>query len=78
MDHSVLHQRVRERGAHPVVYWIVRAILQVCRDLGIDFIAEGIETYDELRWFCDEGVRLFQGFFFGRPGFEVLPAPHLP
>ena len=57
---------------------IVRAVLQVCRDLGIDFIAEGVETADEFRWFCDEGVHLFQGYFFGRPGFEKLPDPVFP
>jgi 1-acyl-sn-glycerol-3-phosphate acyltransferase len=28
MDHARLHQRARERGAHPLVYWIVRGVLQ--------------------------------------------------
>src|SRR5205807_4543487 len=28
MDHEVLHRRARERGVNPVVYWIVRAVLQ--------------------------------------------------
>ena len=56
----------------------VRGILQVCRDLGIELIAEGIETADEFHWFYDEGVYLFQGYFFGRPGFELLPSVHLP
>jgi glycerol-3-phosphate dehydrogenase (NAD(P)+) len=28
MDHEVLHRRARERGANPIVYWVVRAILQ--------------------------------------------------
>ncbi len=57
---------------------IVRGILQVCRDLGIELIAEGIETADEFHWFCDEGVHLFQGYLFGRPGFELLPVVHVP
>ncbi len=57
---------------------IVRGILQVCRDLGIDFIAEGVETRDEFHWFCDEGVHLFQGYLFARPGFESLPEPTFP
>lgn len=57
---------------------IVRGVLQVCRDLGIDFIAEGVETYDEFHWFCDEGVHLFQGYLFARPGFESLPEPVFP
>ena len=57
---------------------IVRGILQVCRDLGIELIAEGIETAEEFRWFCDQGVYLFQGYLFGRPGFELLPTVHVP
>jgi glycerol-3-phosphate dehydrogenase (NAD(P)+) len=28
MDHEVLHRRAREQGAHPIVYWLVRAVLQ--------------------------------------------------
>jgi glycerol-3-phosphate dehydrogenase (NAD(P)+) len=28
MDHEVLHRRAREKGANPIVYWIVRAFFQ--------------------------------------------------
>jgi glycerol-3-phosphate dehydrogenase (NAD(P)+) len=28
MDYGSLHRRARERGAHPVVYWVIRSILQ--------------------------------------------------
>ena len=28
MDYGALHRRARERGANPIVYWIVRSILQ--------------------------------------------------
>ena len=57
---------------------IVRAILQVCRDLGIEFIAEGIESQDEFGWLCDEGVQFFQGYLFAHPVFEKLPAATFP
>ena len=57
---------------------IVRAILQVCRDLGIELIAEGIESDDEYRWLLDEGVTLFQGYLFARPAFEALPPARFP
>ena len=56
----------------------VRAIVQVCRDLGIQLVAEGVETADEYRWLCDEGVQFFQGYLFGRPGFELLPSVQVP
>jgi EAL domain-containing protein (putative c-di-GMP-specific phosphodiesterase class I) len=57
---------------------IVRAIIGVCRDLGIELIAEGIETIEEYAWFADHGVRLFQGYLFSKPGFECLPVPVYP
>lgn len=57
---------------------IVRAILGVCTDLGIDVLAEGVETIDEYRWFRDEGVALFQGYLFARPGLESAPAVCYP
>ncbi len=28
MDHEVLHQRARQQGANPIIYWLVRAVLQ--------------------------------------------------
>lgn len=57
---------------------IVRAILQVCRDLGIELVAEGIETEGEYLWLLNEGVTLFQGYLFAHPAFETLPAAHFP
>ncbi|MET0291133.1 MAG: EAL domain-containing protein [Steroidobacteraceae bacterium] len=54
---------------------VVRAVIQACDDLGIEVIAEGVETQDEFDWFRRTGLRLFQGFLFGRPGFEALAAP---
>ena len=57
---------------------IVRAIHQVCNDLGIDVIAEGVETVEEYYWFEDEGVTLFQGYLFARPAFEALPPLSFP
>jgi EAL domain-containing protein (putative c-di-GMP-specific phosphodiesterase class I) len=56
---------------------IVRAIIQVCDDLGIDVIAEGVETEAEYRWFKRVGVHLFQGFYIARPAFEALPVSPL-
>ena len=57
---------------------IVRAVVQVCGDLGIDVIAEGVESLAEYAWFAEHGVRLFQGYLFAKPGFESLPRAHFP
>ena len=57
---------------------IVRAIVQVSVDLGIDVVAEGVETEGELAWLADQGIDLFQGFLCARPGFECLPHVTFP
>lgn len=57
---------------------IVRAIVQACYDLGIDVIAEGVETPEEYTWLANERVRLFQGYLFARPAFESFPPVHYP
>ena len=57
---------------------IVRAISQVCFDLGIEVIAEGVETLEEFEWFAEHGVELYQGYLFAKPGFECLPPVKFP
>ena len=48
------------------------------RRLGIDVIAEGVETVEEYKWLREHGIRYFQGFLFARPGFQCLPEPIFP
>ena len=57
---------------------IVRGILRTCQDLGIDVVAEGVESNAECKWFFDEGIELIQGYFLAKPGFEALPIPQMP
>jgi len=57
---------------------IVRAVNQLCIDLGIDVVAEGVETQPEYAWLARQGIRLFQGYLFSKPAFESLPAVHYP
>ncbi len=51
---------------------IVKQVLQICQELAIVPIAEGIESYEELRTLEDLGVELFQGYYFARPAFQAL------
>lgn len=51
---------------------IVRGIARTCLDLGIDIIAEGVETEDEYFWFLDEGISLFQGYLIARPSLGLV------
>ena len=65
-----LVERIDERRASRT---IVRLIVQACRDLGIQLIAEGIEREAEMQVLCDLDIHLMQGFYFARPEFERLP-----
>lgn len=69
---------VRGIQSHGPRQAIVRAIAQVCNDLGIDFVVEGVETIDELAWFADLGVNLYQGYLFAKPMFEAMPPFSIP
>jgi EAL domain-containing protein (putative c-di-GMP-specific phosphodiesterase class I) len=51
---------------------IVRGIARTCGDLGIDIIAEGIETEEEYFWLLDEGITLFQGPLLALPSLGTL------
>lgn len=49
---------------------IVRGLMHTCRDMGIEVIGEGIETPGERDFLSDQGIRLMQGYLFGRPAFR--------
>lgn len=65
-----LTKKVHERKASEA---IVRSIAQVCRELNLQVIAEGVEEEGELDTLREMGIRYFQGFYFARPEFERLP-----
>jgi diguanylate cyclase (GGDEF)-like protein len=44
-----------------------QAIVELGRALGLDMIAEGIETRDQAEWFRTLGCRLGQGYLYARP-----------
>jgi len=48
----------------------VSALFSSLRKNGIEVIAEGVETKEELNQLLDIGVRLFQGFLFAKPAPE--------
>lgn len=53
---------------------IVRSMVVLCEDLGIQVIAEGIESPQERDFLFDCGIHLMQGYLFARPTFKALAA----
>ncbi|MEE9383530.1 MAG: EAL domain-containing protein [Nannocystaceae bacterium] len=63
---------------------IVGRVVDLCGDLGLTLIAEGVEVREELDTLVELGCNLFQGYDFARPQphlvseqnvFEAVPAP---
>ena len=52
---------------------IAGGIELVCERLGIDIIAEGVETAAESEYLRSIGIRHQQGYYFAKPGWESLP-----
>ena len=58
---------VREVGADRVRAGLVGTMVKVARAAGVEVIAEGVEQIETARLLSDLGIRLMQGYLFGRP-----------
>lgn len=54
---------------------VVAGVVSIAGDLGVEVLAEGVETAGELQVLRSFGVNLFQGYYFARPEVEALPRP---
>ena len=72
---------VRNIGLKPSDGMIVQTIIGMATNLGLEVIAEGVETPDQQAFLAHHGCTLYQGYLFGKPGllpgFEALLHPHL-
>jgi EAL domain-containing protein (putative c-di-GMP-specific phosphodiesterase class I) len=58
---------VHDAGSHESLGAIVRASLEMARQLGMKTVAEGVENIGDWHFLRDAGCDLAQGYFIGRP-----------
>jgi len=51
---------------------VVRGLVVMAKDLGVELLAEGVETHEEFDVLSDMGIRLFQGYLFAKPTRSAL------
>ncbi len=59
---------VRGVDADPVRRRLIDSMVSLCRDMDIEVVAEGVETFAELQVLIELKVDLLQGFLLARPG----------
>ena len=51
----------------PINQAICQSMIALGQGLGVEVLAEGVETIEEYHWLRQHGCRYFQGYYFGRP-----------
>lgn len=54
-------------GENPKSHAVLRASLSLARELGLELVAEGVETQAQRAWLLRLGYRFAQGYLFGTP-----------
>jgi diguanylate cyclase (GGDEF)-like protein/PAS domain S-box-containing protein len=67
IDQTFIH----DLGRDPSDDAIVEASISMARKLGLDTVAEGVETAEQLDFLRERGCRLVQGYYLGRPAPEA-------
>ncbi len=70
------HALVRDIDQSPTRLQLVADLVRTVRAIGVEPIAEGVETREEAEALAGLGFRFGQGFYFGHPG--PLKKPDLP
>jgi EAL domain-containing protein (putative c-di-GMP-specific phosphodiesterase class I) len=69
---------IRDVNENIVKQTLVRSIQKIGEELGIQLIAEGIETEDEYKYLRDSGITLMQGYYFQKPMLEAIQDVNFP
>lgn len=65
---------VRDIHEHPMRQKLVSSMVEICRQMEIQVVAEGVENPRELHYLLQSGCDLLQGYYFAKPG-RGFPIP---
>ncbi len=64
---KIAQEFVRDIPGDPISSAVVRAVITMAREIGIEFIAEGVENENQAEFLRNLGCYHVQGFLYGRP-----------
>ena len=54
-------------GREAVTSHVIFHVIEMAKDLGLQIVAEGTESFEQVEWLQRQGVQYGQGFFFSKP-----------
>ncbi len=54
-------------GKETVTSHVIFHVIEMGKGLGLDMVAEGAETFEQVEWLRQQGVQYGQGFYFSKP-----------
>ena len=71
LDKSFVHDVTTSRSASALTH----SILNIASSLGINVVAEGVETLEQAHWLTQQGCQVLQGYLYAKPmpPEEILP-----
>lgn len=66
-------QLIRDAEKEKTKLKLIASLLDICKELNINCISEGVETPENCRALIENGCDLFQGYLFGKPDRALKP-----
>lgn len=68
---------IRDIDRAHINYSLIESVATICHRLGIDVIAEGIETENDMKICHEFDIVLLQGYYFAKPAARLIPTEEI-